>query len=64
METIKEVLMRRDNETSESAQERINEAQDEINFIIDEGGNLQDLEDVVMDYFGLEPDYLMELMPI
>ena len=64
METIKEVLMRRDNETDESAQERINEAQDEINFIIDEGGNLQDLEDVVMDYFGLEPDYLMELMPI
>lgn len=64
METIKQVLIRRDGETEETAQQLIDDAQEEINELIAEGCELCDLEDVIVDYFGLEPDYLMELMPI
>jgi len=55
METIKEVLMRRDGYTSDEADEHIAYARS----LVDDG---EDPEDVCMDEFGLEPDYAMDLL--
>jgi hypothetical protein len=61
METIKQVLMRRDGMTSEEAESLIDEAKQELLNLIDEG-DLSAAEDICQEYFGLEPDYLDELM--
>lgn len=57
-ETIKEVLMRRDGNSEEEAEERIKEAKEAV----EECDTLIDAEKVVSDHFGLEPDYLEELI--
>lgn len=65
-ETIQDVLMYRDGMTLEEANEAIAAAQVEIDNILkmDEDTNPMDmlclLENVVMDHFGLEPDYLTQ----
>ncbi len=60
METIKQVLMRRDGMTSEDADDLIDEAKAEFNQLLAEG-NISDAEDICRLYFNLEPDYLDEL---
>jgi chemotaxis protein CheY-P-specific phosphatase CheC len=59
--TIKEVLMGRDGISENEADNRIESAVFEL---IDymRTGELEAAEDICMDHFGLEPDYLMELM--
>jgi isopropylmalate/homocitrate/citramalate synthase len=59
METIKQVLMRRDGMTAEEAEALIEEAVEELR---DSSMNMLDAEQICQDYFGLEPDYLMELI--
>jgi hypothetical protein len=54
-ETIKQILMRRDGMTATDADDLINEAREAVA----EG---QDPEEVCYDYFGLEPDYIWELL--
>ena len=61
METIKEVLMRRDGLTEEEAGDLINEAMVELYAHL-EANDLEGAEMVCYDYFGLEPDYLLELL--
>jgi len=67
METVKQVLMRRDGNTESEAQERIDCFVEELNDLL--GGEnenailcLMDAESLVADHFGLEPDYLMEFI--
>jgi len=55
METLKQVLMRRDGLTSEQADEQILEAREAI--LCGE-----DPEEVLEDWFGLEPDYIFDLI--
>ena len=55
MESIKDVLIRRDGMSSDEADELINEAREEIE-------NGEDPEEVLMDFFGLEPDYIFDLL--
>jgi len=55
METLKQVLMRRDGLTSEQADEQIAEAREAIFFG-------EDPEEVLEDWFGLEPDYIFDLI--
>lgn len=55
METLKEVLMRRDDMTSEQADEAINEARERVM----EG---EDPEEILQEEFGLEPDYVFDLI--
>lgn len=55
METIKQVLMRRDNMSAGAADELIAEAKERVL----EG---EDPEEVLKEEFGLEPDYLYDLM--
>ena len=56
METIKQILMRRDEMTSEDADEMIEAAKREFR---EEGG---DPEEIIAEWFGLEPDYAWELL--
>jgi hypothetical protein len=63
METIKEVLMRRDGMDGDEADLLIRDCKE----VIREAIELQDLEmaeGAIQDYFGLEPDYLMELLEV
>lgn len=56
METLKQVLMRRDGMSSDEADEAIAEAQE----MVAEGG---DPEEILASEFGLEPDYFWDLLP-
>ena len=61
METIKQVLMRRDNMTAEEANELIQEAKETLIEYL-EHRDFMAAEDICQEFFGLEPDYIMELM--
>lgn len=54
-ESIKDVIMRRDGLSSDDADDLINEAREAI-----EGG--EDPEEVLSEFFGLEPDYIFDLL--
>jgi len=62
METIKEVLMRRDGITEYEADAMIGEARAALLEYLDDG-DMEAAYEICEEYFGLEPDYLMELMP-
>lgn len=64
LETIEQILMRRDGLDKQEAQDLIDEAKEEVQSIIENGGTLEEVEDVVRDYFGLEPDYVEEMLSI
>ena len=55
MESILQVLMRRDGMTRDDAQELIDEAKERV-----AAGD--DPEEVVQEEFGLEPDYFWDLL--
>jgi len=55
MESLKEVLMRRDEMSSEEANELIEEAKERV---IDG----EDPEEVLLDMFGLEPDFIFDIL--
>lgn len=55
METLKQVLMRRDKLSSDEADAAIEEAK----ALVAEGF---DPEDILHDEFGLEPDYVFDLL--
>lgn len=58
MNEIVEILMRRDGISENEAWNCVEECQNEINDIIMWGGTLDQIEDAIADYLGLEPDYL------
>ena len=60
-ETIKEVLMRRDGISALEAQDIINQAREALQEYIASNA-FESAENVCEEYFGLEPDYLTELM--
>ena len=60
--SVKAILMSRDGDSDEEAQERIDEAQSDINELLDNDGGLCEAEDIISDHFGLEPDYLMDFL--
>ncbi len=55
MESLKQVLMRRDEISAEEADEQIREAYDAVL-------SGEDPEEVLADFFGLEPDYVFDLL--
>lgn len=59
MYQIKEVLMKRDFLTEEEALSIIKEAAEDLRLRLEQG-ELPD--DICLDWFGLEPDYIMDLM--
>lgn len=61
METIREVLKRRDGMSDTAIDELIRCAKDALQEYLEEG-DIESAEDVCGEFFGLEPDYLVELM--
>jgi len=59
MKSIKETIMARDGITEEEAISLIAEAQQEFDELI-ESGDLDLAEEICAEWFGLEPDYLIE----
>lgn len=59
MTELKKVLMQRDGLTSEEADRQITECRDEMNERL-ANGEMPD--DILEEHFGLEPDYLMDLL--
>lgn len=59
MENIKEVLMRRDGMSAEEAEDLIEEATEDLNARLAEG---EMPDEICMEWFGLEPDYIDELI--
>jgi len=59
METIKDVLMRRDGLTAQEANDFITEARADLNKRLADG---EYPDDICEEWFGLEPDYVYELM--
>jgi len=55
-ETLLEVLMRRDRMTKDEAQDAIDEARE---LVLNEG---MDPDEVLREEFGLEPDYVFDLL--
>ena len=60
-ESIRQVLMRRDNLTKSEAQEQIDGAREQLQEYLAEG-DMESAENICQEYFGLEPDYLLELL--
>ena len=60
METIKEVLMRRDGLTETEAEDAIEELRTDFQKRM--ARNDYSCMDIMEEYFGLEPDYLDELI--
>jgi hypothetical protein len=61
MESLKTVLMRRDGLTAAEAEAAIQEAREELARRIDDPSE-GDPYEICEDMFGLEPDFLMELI--
>ena len=61
MQSIKQILMKRDNMSAEAADELIRQAKDALQEYLADG-DMESAYDICSDYFGLEPDYLMELI--
>ena len=62
-ETILEVLRRRDNMSQEDAEALIEEAKEDLQDRMEDPVAYGDPFEVCQDWFGLEPDYVMELIP-
>ena len=56
MDKIVKILMERDGIDEEYAHQLVNETRDEIMM------NPAEADEIIMDYLGLEPDYLMDLI--
>jgi hypothetical protein len=59
MKSIKEVIMKRDGLNSREADDLISEAREQFNAYVS-NGEFHLAEEICQDYFGLEPDYLVE----
>jgi len=61
MSDLKRVLMKRDEITSDEADDLINAAREELFELIDQG-ETEEAENIYENHFGLEADYVMDLM--
>jgi hypothetical protein len=55
------ILMNRDGNTQDEAEERIIDCRDEILLALQENSGYEP-EEIIMDHLGLEPDYLIEIL--
>lgn len=59
---IRKILMERDGMSAAEANELISICQEEINEIINDSCSLMDVEEVISDNLGLEPDFVMDFI--
>ncbi len=62
MTEFEKVLMDRDGDTREEAEKHKNEAMAMLYDILDNGGGYDDVEDMMISEYGLEMDYVMDLI--
>ena len=62
MTDFEKVLMKRDRITQAEARRARNKAKEEFYAILDEGGSYDDVEDMMYSEYGLEMDYIFDLM--
>lgn len=60
MKTIKQVLMHRDKMSAKEADDLISDAEEQLQEYL-EANDTKAAENICEEFFGLEPDYLMEL---
>ena len=56
------VLINRDNMTADEAKEARRRAHEELMEILEDGGDYSDVEDMLLDEFGLEMDYIFDIL--
>jgi len=62
VDSVRKVIMQRDDISCEEAEERIEQFRIGMDGILNRGGSLEDLEDLMSNEFGLEPDYIEEFL--
>lgn len=62
VQEIAEILMRRDNISYNEAMDMVERCQDELEILVQGGGSLDDAEECIAYWLGLEPDYLVTLL--
>ena len=62
VQEIAEILMRRDGISYNEAMDMIERCQEELEILVQGGGSIDDAEDCVAYWLGLEPDYLVTLL--
>ena len=61
-EDVVKILMRRDGLSEREARLTVVETQAEIDHAIKRGCGLDEIENIIADELGLEPDYLMDFL--
>jgi len=61
MGRIVKILMRRDGLTEEEAKKEVKDFMESIQEDI-QNGDLEEIEDTLMSWFGLEPDYVFDVI--
>ena len=64
VERIAQLIASRDNISIEEAYDSVRKCQSELNMIVDGGGSLDDAEECVAFWLGLEPEYLEFLLDV
>jgi hypothetical protein len=59
---FEKVMMSRDGMTEKEAKEELKRAREEFYNLIESGAGYTDVEDLLLDDYGLEMDYLMDLI--
>lgn len=61
LQSIKDIIMRRDEISADEADRQIEEARQAFNGYLGEG-DMESAENICQEYFGLEPDYIIEFI--
>ena len=62
MDSMKNVLKNRDGMSEQDAVREVESAREALYDIIDNGGGFGDVEDMMLDDYGLEMDYIFDLL--
>lgn len=62
MTSFEKVLMRRDGLTAKEAKQEKEEAMQKINEIVSSTGSYSEVEEMLLSDYGLEMDYIMDLI--
>ena len=62
MNRVVKILMERDGMTEEKAKAEVKAGREDIYNAIADGSTTDDVEDMLSDLFGLEPDYIFDIL--
>lgn len=64
MKPLKETIMERDNLSEIEFDELLADFKKEFNQLLDQKASFDELQECFEDWFGLEPDYMDEVLPL